>query len=124
MNWWFFFILALVVLVSAMSASLVKLDVRTTTDQVLYIEPSSLQIFATPLGANLATLTVTKQSLLPVDTKAILAVGVTVSAPPAATAPKTATSRPKKKKTVAAKLKQSPFVESSSSGRLRVAIYN
>lgn len=106
------------------ASPLVKLDVRTTTDQVLYIEPSSLQIFATPLGANLATLTVTKQSLLPVDTKAILAAGVTVSAPLAATASKTATSRPKKKKTAAAKLKQSPFVESSSSGRLRVAIYN
>lgn len=107
-----------------MSALLVKLDVRTTTDQVLYIEPSSLRIFATPLGADLATLPIDKQSLLPVDTKAILAAGVGV---PAATpaAAKSATPRPKKKKTAVNKLKQSPFTESPlSSGRLRVAIYN
>ena len=63
-----------------MSALLVKLDVRTTTDQVLYIEPSSLRIFATPLGADLTTLPIDKQSLLPVDTKAILAAGVGVPA--------------------------------------------
>lgn len=106
--------------------SLVKLDVRTTTDQVLYVEPSSLRIYATPLGVDPATVPVDKTSLLPVDTKSILAAGVVASSAAAVPAP-LATPQPvvakkKKKKTPVKRLKESPFQEAS--GRLRVAIYN
>lgn len=101
--------------------SLIKLDVRTTTDQVLYLDPSSQRIFATPLGADPNS----QESLLPVDANSILAAGVagpvaSVSSSPLQ-APK---SKKKKKKKAVQRLRESPFMQPSNGRSLRVAIYN
>lgn len=103
--------------------SLIKLDVRTTTDQVLYIDSASGRLYATPLGVDLATVSIDAKSLLPVDASSILAAGVAVTTPTSThklvkprSKPKSSKSKPK------SRIRDSPF-EASSSRPLRVAIY-